>query len=98
MAHVASPENMSTQPLSPPPSLNEVQKMVSREMTVEDGAVVTIGTIHGGAGTNIICLSVDMELTITTASSQRRRLLSREYVNWSKAWLRCTTPNALGAV
>ncbi|WP_246638992.1 MULTISPECIES: hypothetical protein [Rhizobium] len=35
--------------------INEVQKVVSREMPVDDGAIITIGTIHGGKATNIIC-------------------------------------------
>jgi hypothetical protein len=28
--------------------INEIQKVVSREMPVDDGAIITIGTIHGG--------------------------------------------------
>ncbi|MER8912049.1 hypothetical protein NKH99_31400 [Mesorhizobium sp. M0854] len=31
--------------------INEVQEVVSREMPSEDGAIVTIGTIHGGQAT-----------------------------------------------
>nr|WP_281064581.1 M20 family metallopeptidase [Rhizobium sp. NXC14] len=55
--------------------INEVQKVVSREMPVDDGAVVTIGTIHGGEATNIICPSVTMTGTIRTSSPERRKLL-----------------------
>ncbi|MER8492701.1 M20 family metallopeptidase [Mesorhizobium australicum] len=55
--------------------INEVQKVVSREMPVDDRAVVTIGTIHGGEARNIICPSVIMTGTIRTASPERRRLL-----------------------
>lgn len=55
--------------------INEVQKVVSREMPVDDGAIVTIGTIHGGEATNIICPSVVMEGTIRTRSPERRALL-----------------------
>lgn len=55
--------------------INEVQKVVSREMPVEDGAIVTIGTIRGGEATNIICPSVTMTGTIRTSSPERRMLL-----------------------
>ncbi|MBY2918503.1 amidohydrolase [Rhizobium leguminosarum] len=55
--------------------INEVQKVVSREMPVDDGAVVTIGTIRGGEATNIICPSVSMTGTIRTSSPERRTLL-----------------------
>jgi amidohydrolase len=55
--------------------INEVQKVVSREMPVDDGAVVTIGTIGGGEATNIICPSVAMTGTIRTGSPERRTLL-----------------------
>ncbi|MBY3490112.1 M20 family metallopeptidase [Rhizobium laguerreae] len=55
--------------------INEVQKVVSREMPVEDGAIITVGTIHGGEATNIICPSVIMTGTIRTSSPERRSLL-----------------------
>lgn len=55
--------------------INEVQKVVSREMPWDDGAIVTIGTISGGEATNIICPSVTMTGTIRTTSPERRSLL-----------------------
>ncbi|RXH29741.1 hydrolase [Bradyrhizobium nanningense] len=57
--------------------VNEVQKVISREMPVDDGAVITVGTINGGNATNIICPSVVMEGTIRTRSPERRALLSQ---------------------
>ncbi|MHC2303241.1 M20 family metallopeptidase [Rhizobium mongolense] len=57
--------------------INEVQKVISREMPVDDRAIVTIGTIHGGEATNILCPSVKMTGTIRTASSARRAYLVR---------------------
>ncbi|RWM51755.1 MAG: amidohydrolase [Mesorhizobium sp.] len=57
--------------------VNEVQKVVSREMLPDDGAVVTVGTIHGGEASNIICPSVVLEGTIRTKSAQRRPLLTQ---------------------
>jgi metal-dependent amidase/aminoacylase/carboxypeptidase family protein len=58
--------------------INEVQKVVSREITkitVDDGAIITIGTIHGGEATNIICPSVVMTGAIRTSSPDHRSLL-----------------------
>lgn len=55
--------------------INEVQKVVSREMPSDDGAVVTIGTISGGEATNIICSSLAITGTIRTSSHERRELL-----------------------
>ncbi|UPJ76858.1 M20 family metallopeptidase [Bradyrhizobium sp. 187] len=55
--------------------INEVQKIVSREMPVDDGAIITIGTIAGGEATNIICPSVTMTGTIRTSGAERRMLL-----------------------
>ncbi|UWU67976.1 M20 family metallopeptidase [Bradyrhizobium sp. NC92] len=57
--------------------INEVQKVVSREMPFEDGAHITIGTIAGGEATNIICPSVTMSGTIRTSSVVRRTILIR---------------------
>lgn len=52
--------------------VNEVQKVVSREMPGDDGAVVTVGVIRSGEAPNIICPSVTMEGTIRTRSPERR--------------------------
>lgn len=57
--------------------VNEVQKVVSREMPGDDGAVVTVGVIRGGEAPNIICSSVTMEGTIRTRSPERRALLAQ---------------------
>ncbi|WP_213290716.1 M20 family metallopeptidase [Bradyrhizobium sp. sGM-13] len=77
MAHGASPHNGIDAIAIAAAFVNEVQKVVSREMPVDDGAIVTIGTIHGGEATNIICPSVVMEGAIRTSSSERRPLLSQ---------------------
>lgn len=55
--------------------INEVQKIVSREMPFDDGAIITIGTIDGGEATNIICPCVNMTGTIRTSSAERRTVL-----------------------
>lgn len=77
MAHGASPHHGIDAIAIAAAFINEVQKVVSREMPGDDGAIVTIGTIHGGEATNIICPSVVMEGTIRTSSSERRALLSQ---------------------
>lgn len=57
--------------------INEVQKLVSREVSAEDGSVVTIGTIRGGEAANIICSSVVMDGTIRTKRPELRQILSQ---------------------
>ncbi|MFA1621967.1 M20 family metallopeptidase [Rhizobium mongolense] len=57
--------------------INEVQKLVSREMPANESSVVTIGTIKGGEATNIICSSVVLTGTIRTSSPERRDSLVR---------------------
>lgn len=75
MAHGASPHKGVDAIAIAAAFVNEVQKVVSREMPADDAAVVTVGTIHGGEATNIICPSVVMEGTIRTCSPERRGLL-----------------------
>ncbi|WP_439366054.1 M20 metallopeptidase family protein [Bradyrhizobium sp. DASA03005] len=75
MAHGASPHKGVDAIAMAAAFVNEVQKVVSREMPADDAAVVTVGTIHGGEATNIICPSVVMEGTIRTRSPERRALL-----------------------
>lgn len=75
MAHGATPHKGVDAIAIAAAFINEVQKLVSREMPADDGAVVTVGTIHGGEATNVICPSVVMEGTIRTRSPERRALL-----------------------
>lgn len=77
MAHGASPHEGVDAITIAAAFVNEVQKVISREIAVDDGAIVTVGTIHGGEATNIICPSVVMEGTIRTRSVERRTLLSQ---------------------
>lgn len=77
MAHGAKPHDGVDAIAIAGAFINEVQKVVSREMPGGDRAIVTIGTIQGGEATNIICPSVRMTGTIRTASPERRELLVR---------------------
>ncbi|MGY4319262.1 M20 metallopeptidase family protein [Bradyrhizobium sp. JR3.5] len=77
MAHGAAPHKGIDAITIAAAFVNEVQKVISREMPTDDGAVVTVGMIHGGEAANIICQSVVMEGTIRTRSVERRALLSQ---------------------
>ncbi|UVK49005.1 amidohydrolase (plasmid) [Mesorhizobium sp. AR07] len=56
----------------------EAQKLVSRESDADEAAIISIGTIHGGEATNIVCDRVELTGTIRTRSPKaRERLQSR---------------------
>ena len=80
MAHGATPHKGVDAIAIAAAFINEVQKVVSREMPVDDGAIITVGTIHGGEATNIVCPSVVLEGTIRTRSPERRSLLCQRVV------------------
>ena len=61
-------------------ALVQLQSVVSREMDPLDGAVLTVGTIHGGTAPNIISDEVVMEGTLRSHRPQDRELLSRRVV------------------
>ncbi len=50
-----------------------LQTIVSREVRPIDPAVVTVGSIHGGAKRNVIPDQVDLQLTVRTYSEDTRR-------------------------
>lgn len=52
-----------------------LQTLVSREVDPQDAAVVTVGSIHGGAKHNIISDEVVMLLTVRSYSDETRKLL-----------------------
>lgn len=49
-----------------------LQTIVSREINPEEGAVVTVGSIHGGTVHNIIPEEVDLQLTMRSYSDANR--------------------------
>jgi len=53
----------------------ELQTIVSREVDPQQPAVITVGSIHGGAKHNIISDRVDMQLTVRSYSDETRRTL-----------------------
>jgi amidohydrolase len=52
-----------------------LQTLVSREIDPQDAAVVTVGSIHGGAKHNIISDEVTLLLTVRSYSDETRKLL-----------------------
>jgi hippurate hydrolase len=55
--------------------VGSLQTLVSREVDPQDAAVVTVGSIHGGAKHNIISDEVTMLLTVRSYSDDTRKLL-----------------------
>jgi hippurate hydrolase len=55
--------------------VGSLQTLVSREIDPQDAAVVTVGSIHGGAKHNIISDEVMMLLTVRSYSDETRKLL-----------------------
>jgi hippurate hydrolase len=56
--------------------ITALQSIVSRQIDPSESAVVTVGSIHGGAKSNVIPDEVQLELTVRSYSDEvRRRLL-----------------------
>jgi hippurate hydrolase len=52
-----------------------LQTIVAREVDAQDSAVVTVGSIHGGAKHNIIGEQVKLQLTVRSYSDETRNML-----------------------
>jgi len=50
-----------------------LQSIVSREVSPQDAAVVTVGTIHGGEKRNVIPEQVDLQLTVRSYTEETRK-------------------------
>ncbi len=57
--------------------ITALQTLVSREIEATDSAVVTIGSIHGGATNNILCDEVGLHGTLRTLTPDIRDLMHR---------------------
>lgn len=69
-----------------------LQTVVSRQVNPLEGAVLTIGSIHGGTAPNIIADEVVIEGTLRTHSSENRDLLIkrvREIISGTAATMNC---------
>ena len=57
--------------------INALQNIVSREVNPLNSAVITVGSIHGGTGANIIPEKVTLTGVIRTLNSEDRQLVTR---------------------
>jgi hippurate hydrolase len=62
-----------------------LQTMVSRDIAPLDGAVVTVGSIHGGTRPNIIPEQVDLALTVRADNREVRQSCSTISTGWHAA-------------
>ncbi|PVH27572.1 M20 aminoacylase family protein [Pararhodobacter oceanensis] len=54
-----------------------LQTIVSRSMDSTDTAVVTVGTFHGGAASNVIAQEATLELSVRTFTPEARALIKK---------------------
>ena len=78
--------------------ITALQTLVSREKHPFAGAVLTVGTIHGGTAFNIIADRVEMTGTLRTVDNDlRQRLMKRVYRRWQRPsaplWTAALTSN-----
>ena len=77
-SHGAYPENGYDAIVCAGQLITALQAIVSRNVSPLETAVLTIGTIHGGSASNIICDSVRMTGTLRCADrTLRQKLISR---------------------
>ncbi len=73
--HGAAPQNSIDPVLLTAQYVTAVQSIVSRNLSPNDPAVITIGAIHGGTAGNIIPNEVTLKLTIRSYSETARQLI-----------------------
>ena len=61
-----------------------IQTIVSRRMDPTEPAVVTVGSIHGGAASNIIPDEVRLQLTVRSYAPEARRLILAEIERFAR--------------
>ena len=69
-AHGAAPQNAKDPVVMAGQFITQLQTIVSREQDPRDPAVISIGSIHGGAKRNVIPYDVKMELTARVFSDK----------------------------
>ena len=63
-SHAANPANGVDAIVVSANIINAIQTIISRNTHIGENAVITIGTIHGGEATNVVCDYVEMNGTI----------------------------------
>ncbi len=82
--HGAMPHNTIDPVVLSARIINAFQTIVSREISPQETAVLSIGSIHGGSKHNIIPNEVKMQLTVRTYSDEVRELIIRRMKEISK--------------
>jgi hippurate hydrolase len=73
--HGAAPQNTIDPILLSAQFINEIQTIVSRNLSSNDPAVITVGSINGGTIGNVIPDQVVLKLTIRSYSNESRALI-----------------------
>jgi hippurate hydrolase len=73
-------------------AVSALQTVVSRSVDPREMAVVTVGSIHGGAAANVIPGAVDLQLTLRSYSAEVRAQLKKRVAHVLR-----TTSDAFGA-
>lgn len=75
--HGAAPQHTIDPILLSAQFINEIQTIVSRNLSSNDPAVITVGAINGGTIGNVIPDQVNLKLTIRSYSSESRATIFR---------------------
>jgi hippurate hydrolase len=73
--HGAAPEKCIDPIVLSAQFIIEIQTIISRNVSFNDPALITVGSIHGGFAGNVIPDNVELKLTIRTYSDSSRRLI-----------------------
>jgi len=73
--HGAAPQNCIDPILLSAQFINEIQSIISRNLSSNDPAVITVGAINGGTIGNVIPDQVALKLTIRSYSSESRDII-----------------------
>jgi hippurate hydrolase len=76
--HGAAPEKTIDPVVMSAQFINDIQTIVSRNLSSREPAVITVGAIHGGTAGNIIPEKVELKLTIRSFTAEsRQKILDR---------------------
>ena len=65
--------------------LTQLQSIISRELTINEGAVLTFGMIHGGTAPNVIPDSVELQGTLRTLTAAKRKQMQESVCRMAKS-------------
>jgi hippurate hydrolase len=73
--HGAAPQNTIDPVVLSAQYINAIQTIVSRNLSSNDPAVITVGSIHGGTIGNVVPDQVQLKLTIRSYSESSRKII-----------------------